>query len=55
MVGRFQLVRTNGRQVEILHGLSLKVAQLQQERDNNAGTRATIMPEPARASGRIPR
>ena len=55
---RYQLRRTNGREVEVvtdLNGcpLSLRTATLLAERDRWSGTRSTIEPVPGRASGRI--
>jgi len=55
---RYQLRRTDGRQVEVvtdLNGtpLSLRTATLLAERDRWAGTRSTIEKQPGRASGRV--
>jgi hypothetical protein len=57
---RWELHRTNGREVEIVRDLSgapltLRTATLLAERDRNAGTRSVIVPAPGRASGRITR
>jgi hypothetical protein len=58
---RYELHRTNGRHVEVVRDLngrplSLQVARLLQEKDRNAGTRSTIVPQSrVRASGRMVR
>jgi len=55
---RYQLRRTNGREVEVvtdLNGtpLSLRTATLLAERDRWSGTRSTIERQPSRLSGRV--